>query len=247
VVFLVVVLSIGRIDAPSLKDSDALNCLVRELMMQTYKIEKLVKDRSIRIALKRALADDGALSDDEVIEILAAAYDGNGLRKQEFEDLQAIMKNAITVSASSRMLIDAFSKAFYIPPIKPAPSASQLTKNFKLSEFGCNDGTPVPAEYLENVKNLAQNLQLIRDRVGASISINSGYRTPAYNKKIGGVSNSQHKLAKAADIVVKGWRPSQVHALINSMIEDKTLKQGGLGRYNTFTHYDIRGERARWG
>jgi len=33
---------------------------------------------------------------------------------------------------------------------------------------------------------------------------------------------------------------------IEFLINTGMLKEGGVGRYNTFTHYDIRGTRARW-
>lgn len=132
----------------------------------------------------------------------------------------------------------------------PAPiatlSSRQLTENFNLPEFACNDGTPVPAELLGNVKELAKNLQVLRNALGESIRVNSGYRTPAYNKKIGGVSNSQHLQAKAADIVVKSKTPVQLAAAIESLISYGMMKQGGIGIYPGFVHYDIRGEKARW-
>lgn len=107
----------------------------------------------------------------------------------------------------------------------------------------------MPAEVLENIKLLANELQKIRDYFDASVSIISGYRSPEYNDhemKPRGAKYSQHKLGKAADIVVRDFTPDQVADQIERMINEGILKQGGLGRYNTFTHYDIRGEKARW-
>ena len=122
----------------------------------------------------------------------------------------------------------------------------QLTENFHLDEFKCNDGTPVPEEYLENVKLLAKNLQVLRDFVGKPITINSGYRSPAYNKKVGGASRSQHKLATAADIKIRGIRPREVQGIIEELIKDGRMHNGGLGYYSSFTHYDVRENSARW-
>lgn len=122
----------------------------------------------------------------------------------------------------------------------------QLTKNFKLSEFDCKDGTPVPDILLPNVKELADNLQKLRDAIGKPIHINSAFRTVAYNEKIGGASKSQHLLGKAADIVVKDMTPKEVADKIEELIKAGKMKQGGLGRYKNFTHYDIRGNKARW-
>lgn len=121
-----------------------------------------------------------------------------------------------------------------------------LTANFSTDEFRCKDGSFIPGIYVANVKRLAENLQVLRDVVNAPIHINSGYRSKAYNKKIGGASASQHMFATAADIVVRGMRPSRVAELIEELIREGKMVQGGLGRYSSFTHYDIRGQRARW-
>ena len=122
----------------------------------------------------------------------------------------------------------------------------QLTKNFSKSEFDSKDGVPMPFEVLQNVQELAVNLQMLRDYIGNSISINSGYRSPKHNKKIGGSVNSQHLLGNAADIVVTGKTPKEVKEIIENLISEDKMKQGGLSAYPTFVHYDIRGAKARW-
>jgi len=122
----------------------------------------------------------------------------------------------------------------------------KLTNNFNLSEFACKDGTPVPSELLDNVTELAKNLQVLRDFIGLPIKINSSYRTPSHNKAVGGASKSQHLLAKAADIKVSGMKPADLAQIIEGLIDMGKMKQGGLGVYNTFVHYDIRDTPARW-
>lgn len=122
----------------------------------------------------------------------------------------------------------------------------QLTKNFSLSEFACRDGRPVPPELIPNVKELAQNLQVLRDDLGEAIHIQSAYRPADYNKRIGGKKNSMHIPAKASDITCKSLTPKQLHARIEKLIAAGKMKQGGLGLYPGFVHYDIRGEKARW-
>jgi uncharacterized protein YcbK (DUF882 family) len=122
----------------------------------------------------------------------------------------------------------------------------QLTKNFNLSEFKCKDGTTVPAEYLDNVARLANSLQALRDYLGAPIRINSSYRHESYNKAVGGSKSSQHLYARAADITADGYTPDQVADAIETLIEERLMHNGGLGRYNTFTHYDVRSYVARW-
>lgn len=122
----------------------------------------------------------------------------------------------------------------------------KLTKNFDSNEFNCHDGTAVPDELMPNVKKLAQQLQRLRDELGEPIHINSGYRSPAYNKKIGGVQDSQHVQGKAADITVKSKSPKQLAAIIESLIKDGSLYFGGIGVYPGFVHVDIRMDKARW-
>lgn len=125
----------------------------------------------------------------------------------------------------------------------------QLTTNFWLSEFSCHDkaNTQVPSKYLNNVKELANNLQILRDYLGEPIHINSGYRTPEYNASLdGSATKSQHLLAKAADIIVTSKSPKQLHAIIEKLIKEGKMKEGGLGLYKTFVHTDVRGTKSRW-
>lgn len=122
----------------------------------------------------------------------------------------------------------------------------QLTKNFHLNEFNCRDGRVVPEKYLNNVIELAKNLQVLRDEIGEPIHINSCYRPPDYNKRIGGAKNSQHLTASAADITAKSYTPKQLAAVVERLIKAGKMKQGGLGIYAGFIHYDIRGKKARW-
>lgn len=123
----------------------------------------------------------------------------------------------------------------------------KLTKNFSRQEFDCKDGTIVPAKYLLNVKEVADNLQALRDYLEVPVSITgSGYRTPKHNKKVGGAKFSQHLTASGADINAQGYEPKQLAEVIELLILKGKMKQGGIGVYPNFVHYDIRGTKARW-
>lgn len=122
----------------------------------------------------------------------------------------------------------------------------KLTENFDREEFECADGSEMPTDVQLNIAELAVQLEIIRAHFNAPIKINSSYRSPEHNKAVGGSKNSQHLLGKAADIIVKGVSPDEVADAIDFLIATGMIKEGGVGRYNTFTHYDIRGERARW-
>lgn len=122
-----------------------------------------------------------------------------------------------------------------------------VTIHFSLAEFRCRDGSDVPEEYLDNVQRLAELLEVIRAKIGARpIRVISGYRSPKYNKKIGGARHSRHMTAEAGDLQARGMTPDALYAAIRELIEEG-LHVGGLGRYRNFIHVDVRtGRVARW-
>jgi len=121
-----------------------------------------------------------------------------------------------------------------------------LTRNFTIEEFQCRCGCEMPSDVLANIKDLAEELQVIRQVVDSPITINSGYRCESHNKAVGGAKSSQHLQGKASDIVIKEHQPSETYSLLELLIIDGVILEGGLGKYSTFTHYDIRGKKARW-
>ena len=74
-----------------------------------------------------------------------------------------------------------------------------ISPHFSIGEMACKDGSN---EVLYSTE-LMSMLEKLRAYVGFTVHINSGYRSPSYNRKIGGASKSQHTLGTAADIVVK--------------------------------------------
>jgi len=125
----------------------------------------------------------------------------------------------------------------------------KLTKNFSKSEFECKCGNcEIPKEVLPNIQKLANQLQVLRTATEQPIRINSAYRCLKHNRNIGSNDSSQHVLGKAADIVIQGQIPEQTANLIELLISNGDILQGGLGKYNTFTHYDIghNGKKRRW-
>lgn len=122
----------------------------------------------------------------------------------------------------------------------------QLTRNFHRKEFDCKDGTKVPEEFKNNLIKLAVNLQVLRDDLGSALFINSGYRTPKYNKRVGGATLSQHLTASASDLSQNKETPLELYKRIEKLIKKGKMHNGGLGLYNTFVHYDIRQKPARW-
>ena len=66
----------------------------------------------------------------------------------------------------------------------------------------------------KNMNMLVDNvLDPLREKIGA-IRITSGYRTPAYNKQIGGATNSQHCKGEAVDLQPLQTNIEEVFSLI---------------------------------
>lgn len=123
----------------------------------------------------------------------------------------------------------------------------KLTDNFRLSEFACKDGTAVPVKYMANCRQLARNLQVLRDEIGEALYISSAYRTESHNKAVGGARKSFHLTCQAADLSCKTKSPRTLKKFIIKLINQGKMSQGGIGLYQGFVHYDTRGYKSRWG
>ena len=91
----------------------------------------------------------------------------------------------------------------------------QVTKNFNLSEMEFFD--TIPPNLVAAATELLQNLQVIRDAAGKSVTIISGYRSPERNKEVGGAQMSQHMFGNAADIKIKDMTPDAMGVLIEKL------------------------------
>ena len=97
-------------------------------------------------------------------------------------------------------------------------SKMKLSQHFKLGEFTKSNHPEVyniPSHVaIENMKRICGWLEVLRDRYGAPIIINSGYRSPQLNKKVGGVSTSNHVTGCAVDIRCGGAEQAIDYAYI---------------------------------
>jgi hypothetical protein len=124
---------------------------------------------------------------------------------------------------------------------KAMDGARHITPHFEVREFSCHDGS----DKILVDTNLVHVLEQIRAHwAGCVISINSAYRTTAYNSSISGAPHSQHLYGKAADIVVTVNGVQIKPALVAAYAEH--LGIGGIGLYPKFTHVDVRAIRSRW-
>lgn len=110
----------------------------------------------------------------------------------------------------------------------------KISKNFKVKEFRCKDGSD---RILIDTDFAVNKLQAIRDHFGTAVTINSAYRTESYNCKVGGAKLSYHMKGQAFDIVVKCHTPLEVARFAQS------IGITGIIQYNTFVHVDSRPTR----
>ena len=120
-----------------------------------------------------------------------------------------------------------------------AEGSRQITEHFRVYEFTCSDGSDV----VFVSQALVEILENIRVHFGAAVTVTSGYRTVSYNATVENSSKtSQHCNGLAADIKVAGVNPAAVADYAEQLLGD----HGGVGRYGTFTHVDVRADKSRW-
>lgn len=98
-------------------------------------------------------------------------------------------------------------------------------------------------------KNMAPTLWVadqVRHETGIIITITSAYRSPAYNKAVGGAPLSRHKENDALDLIPKNATSRKLFNALLKMRQGGSFK-GGLGLYKSFVHLDTRGTNATWG
>lgn len=83
------------------------------------------------------------------------------------------------------------SKNFDWKEFTQSDTASRLHINNAITDFDVRDNIKALVDYL---------LQPLRDIWGGPLFINSGYRCPELNEKVGGVPTSQHTKGQAADV-----------------------------------------------
>ncbi|MFF4650316.1 D-Ala-D-Ala carboxypeptidase family metallohydrolase [Streptomyces sp. NPDC001380] len=121
-------------------------------------------------------------------------------------------------------------------------SADGSTAHFEWSEFTSHDGSGFgggnvgSAQVKENVRRLMYKLEALRRKAGdRAVTINSGFRSTAYNAQVGGASNSMHTYGVAADTVVSGLSTLSVYRIA------ETCGFSGLETYSvSWQHVDSR-------
>lgn len=127
---------------------------------------------------------------------------------------------------------------------KPHELLFRGASNMNRNSPAFNLNTDPPLELWPNCKELVRVLDAIRTRAGSPVMLISIYRSPEYNRAVGGATHSMHRKFKAADIV-SGVSPSAIHKIATQLRAEGFFK-GGIGKYRGFTHVDVRGNNVDW-
>lgn len=124
-----------------------------------------------------------------------------------------------------------------------------LTQHFALEELDCSCGCPLPRPVLQRLQRLAQALEVLRAELGQPVQVISGYRCPGRNRAVKGARSSRHIEGDAVDIQVAGMTGGALRDILERLIAERRIPDGGLGTYADrprTCHYDQRTLRARW-
>lgn len=114
-------------------------------------------------------------------------------------------------------------------------------KYFTPVEVACK-GTGLVPIHSANFRYTMERLDLLRELDGNPMFLTSMYRSPQWNKQVGGGPRSYHMQGMAADIVLGG----RSHERLARMAAD--IGFNGIGEYpkNGFIHIDTRVRSATW-
>jgi hypothetical protein len=102
---------------------------------------------------------------------------------------------------------------------------------------------PANPAVVYNIIRIAEVMQNVRGLFGgAPIKVNSWYRDPVTNRRVGGASQSRHMVGDAVDFHIPGVSLVNVY----NRLDPWWASRGGLARGQGFVHIDGRGYRARW-
>lgn len=117
----------------------------------------------------------------------------------------------------------------------------KLSAHFDSSEFACKCGCGGLHNGADINPRLVQVLERMRAIIGNPLVLSCGYRCPAHNAEVGGVSNSQHIYGTAADVQCPDG--VMLQTLYDAAV---TAGADGIGIYSWGVHVDVRGYTARW-
>ncbi|MBZ5549093.1 MAG: DUF882 domain-containing protein [Acidobacteriia bacterium] len=114
-----------------------------------------------------------------------------------------------------------------------------LSVHFSKAEFTCRCCGELILD-----QQLIDALEQLRTLAGKPLRIHDGYRCPAHNQEVGGVTDSEHTRGLAADVEIPGLSLQEMYELV---LQIPAFTRGGIGAYDGgFLHLDVRPHAARW-
>ncbi len=113
---------------------------------------------------------------------------------------------------------------------------TKISKYFTVYEVtkGSSERIPTDPSIQQNIIDLAQKLDQLREAWGSPIGIRSWYRPPSINAAVGGHPNSYHISGKAADIYPTNRKIYQ----FQKFVQQNWIGGIGKGARRGFVHVD---------
>ena len=127
----------------------------------------------------------------------------------------------------------------------PVNSKTHVTPHFQWGELRCHDGTAVPDTYMKNAIAICKRAEALREYLGEPLIVTSGFRTKAWNDRVGGAKGSLHLTARALDLTCRSVSAKEMHTAYLALIKAGKVPDGGLGLYKNWIHIDTWKPR-RW-
>lgn len=124
--------------------------------------------------------------------------------------------------------------------------------------LGTDDGQPPiestkpVTEWLNFLPHVSDNIEddvwdklydLAKNKLKRTLTITCGYRSPAYNARVGGAKKSKHMERIAVDVL---WGVSSAAGRVDMIQQAINAGFTGIGCYNNFIHLDT-GPKRHWG
>jgi hypothetical protein len=113
--------------------------------------------------------------------------------------------------------------------------SNKLSQHLTIEEFqGSSPLNKMGQKEIEAAALLAEKVfEPLRAFRGAPIKVNSGYRSPEYNKKIGGAKNSQHTKGEALDLPLTA---EEFHFIKDNLVFDQLIWEFGSDKKPAWVH-----------